>query len=208
MEQKTTRISKKKLDSFIDRVSRLEHSSRIDYPVRVSKIDGSFMDLAENTDRFKFWLKKGITEELQSSFEGKQTTNIGFNPEEQKWYGWSHRAIYGFGIGSTCKKGDCGYLAKDKEDFKDECLRFWGDDDYSIGDDKAYFGKGEGYDGKIVEGVYVTYNFNDKVPNEKLRGTKYEHFAPFPKEWGKGEWTATTLEEAKQMAIDFAESVS
>lgn len=24
---------------------------------------------------------------------------IGFSEKEQKWYGWSHRAIYGFGIG-------------------------------------------------------------------------------------------------------------
>jgi hypothetical protein len=25
---------------------------------------------------------------------------IGYNPSEQKWYGWSHRAIYGFGVNS------------------------------------------------------------------------------------------------------------
>ena len=25
--------------------------------------------------------------------------SIGFNPANQKWYGWSHRAIVGFGIG-------------------------------------------------------------------------------------------------------------
>ena len=27
------------------------------------------------------------------------TCAIGFQPEEQKWYGWSHRAICGFGVG-------------------------------------------------------------------------------------------------------------
>jgi hypothetical protein len=32
---------------------------------------------------------------------------IGFNPEEQKWYGWSHRAICGFGVGSVAQEGDC-----------------------------------------------------------------------------------------------------
>ena len=26
---------------------------------------------------------------------------IGFCQREQKWYGWSHRAIYGFGVGSV-----------------------------------------------------------------------------------------------------------
>ena len=27
-----------------------------------------------------------------------------------KWYGWSHRAVYGFGIGDKVKKGDCAYI--------------------------------------------------------------------------------------------------
>ena len=30
----------------------------------------------------------------------------------------------------------------------------------------------------------------------------------FPDTWGKGEWIAETLEDAKQMAIDFANGVS
>lgn len=34
---------------------------------------------------------------------------IGFHEPTQKWYGWSHRAYYGFGIGDKIKKGDCGY---------------------------------------------------------------------------------------------------
>ncbi len=33
--------------------------------------------------------------------------SIGFCDGDQKWYGWSHRAIFGFGIGSRVKKGDC-----------------------------------------------------------------------------------------------------
>ncbi len=32
---------------------------------------------------------------------------IGFCMKEQKWYGWSHRAIYGFGIGDIVEEGDC-----------------------------------------------------------------------------------------------------
>ncbi len=56
--------------------------------------------------------------------------SIGFNPKEQKWYGWSHRAIYGFGVGSTVKEGSViaglepnpefpiGYEAKSLDDAK------------------------------------------------------------------------------------------
>ncbi len=31
--------------------------------------------------------------------------SIGFSEEEQKWYGWSHRAMYGFGVGDVVKEG-------------------------------------------------------------------------------------------------------
>lgn len=36
-----------------------------------------------------------------------RTCSIGFCEREQKWYGWSHRAIFGFGIGDIVKDGDC-----------------------------------------------------------------------------------------------------
>ena len=35
--------------------------------------------------------------------------SIGFCEKDQKWYGWSHRAIHGFGIGDEMKKGMIGY---------------------------------------------------------------------------------------------------
>ena len=48
--------------------------------------------------------KKGIREfeKINSNSCG---CSIGFNPAEQKWYGWSHRAIYGYGIGDVIKEG-------------------------------------------------------------------------------------------------------
>ena len=33
--------------------------------------------------------------------------SIGFSEQAQKWYGWSHRAIFGFGIGHITQEGDC-----------------------------------------------------------------------------------------------------
>lgn len=38
--------------------------------------------------------------------DDKVTCTIGFCKKENKWYGWSHRAIYGFGIGDIVSKGD------------------------------------------------------------------------------------------------------
>lgn len=43
--------------------------------------------------------------------------SIGFCEKEQKWYGWSHRAMYGFGIGDIVKEGDCTALSGCTEDW-------------------------------------------------------------------------------------------
>ena len=47
-----------------------------------------------------------------------------------------------------------------------------------------------------------------KIQNKALRGTTRNSFATYPEQWGKGEWEAKTLDDAKQMAIDFANGVS
>lgn len=35
---------------------------------------------------------------------GNKVVNVGFNEEEQKWYGWSHRAMRAFGVGDKFQK--------------------------------------------------------------------------------------------------------
>lgn len=60
-----------------------------------SKIDGSYVgdiDFAMN------FYDKGILPQSYNPDKCRVAT-IGFCDKEQKWYGWSHRAIYGFGIG-------------------------------------------------------------------------------------------------------------
>ncbi|KKL41723.1 hypothetical protein LCGC14_2367440 [marine sediment metagenome] len=47
---------------------------------------------------------RGIRPELRTA--ESNTCSIGFCEREQKWYGWSHRAIYGFSIGDKVKEGD------------------------------------------------------------------------------------------------------
>jgi len=54
--------------------------------------------------------KLGIVPEMNKT--DHNVCSIGFSHKDGKWYGWSHRAIYGFKIGSTCKKGDCHYIPK------------------------------------------------------------------------------------------------
>jgi len=66
-------------------------------------------------DNLKQLLDKGIIPELKPSSLAKvnsgdkhpYTCSIGKSIKDGKWYGWSHRAIYGFEIGDKVKEGDC-----------------------------------------------------------------------------------------------------
>lgn len=129
--------------------------------------------------------------------------SIGYCEHERKWYGWSHRAIFGFEVGSVITKADCGYLAPDKETFGQQMLDFFCDNDGWQTDGSFRDAIENG-----ISGVMLEWTYTDKVPNEKLRGTCCAHFYPYPKEFGRGEWVVSTKEEAKQAACDFAESVS
>jgi len=56
---------------------------------------------------------------------------IGYSEKDKKWYGWSHRAIYGFKPGDVVKKGSSidkylpiGFKAKDEKDAKKMAVAF------------------------------------------------------------------------------------
>jgi hypothetical protein len=168
----------------------------------VSKVDGSYVGLVGFSEKEKdsiiqFWIDHEVTL-LQGA--GCKVARIGFSEREQKWYGWSHRAIFGFGVGSEVTKESSGHMPRNKEEFMEAQLRFW-EDDLHVGTRAV-----EGVEGS-EKGVRVAWEYSEETPNLKLRGTTGGHFSPYPEEWGRGEWTATTLMEAREMAIDFAESV-
>ena len=147
----------------------------------------------------------GIVPELRtgSDKEQKHCCSIGFCDKEQKWYGWSHRAMYGFGVGSVTTEGDCSYQPPNKEAFGRNMMNFFCDDEWMT---EAAFT--DSVDTEGVRGILITATYNDAVPNEKMRGTEYSNFWPYPKKFGRGEWVAETMDDAKQMAEDFAEGVS
>lgn len=43
---------------------------------------------------------------IQKSQPSDDVCSIGYSPKENKWYGWSHRAICGFGVGDKVNEGD------------------------------------------------------------------------------------------------------
>ena len=162
----------------------------------VTKSRGDYITRAGMEDKLPI-AQFGITDYVGSTWEAGKPINMGFNPLEQKWYGWSHRAIYGFGIGSTCKRGDVHYRPTDKDDFLQDMIRFWTEADHLnvVGEHRE-------------DGVYVEWETSQNVPNEKARGQISGCTTQYPDEYGRGEWTAETLADARQMAIDFANNIA
>lgn len=57
--------------------------------------------------------KSGLDKFLKKHGIKEISCGLGYSETENKWYGWSHRGIYGFEIGSHVKKGDCAYKGKE-----------------------------------------------------------------------------------------------
>lgn len=69
-----------------------------------SKIDGGYIGTPKVTYHYFFELN---ISQIQKSHSDNNVCSIGFIKNEQKWVGWSHRAMCKFGIGDIVKEGDC-----------------------------------------------------------------------------------------------------
>jgi len=160
-------------------------------------LDGDY--IGNPKDAYLLCAKRAIGPQKRT--RDSSVCSIGFSSKDSKWYGWSHRAIFGFKIGSTCKKGDCHYLPSNKRDFREDCVRFWSGPNHEQVKAKAVVEDG-------VAGVYVSWQYSKDIPNKDLRSTVSGIFSAYPSRFGKGEWTAKTVADARQMACDFAGIVS
>jgi len=156
-----------------------------------SNFDDSYMTFVGLEGDVKYLADHEITDEL--------THGVGFSPKDGKWYGWSHRAVFGFKVGSTCSRGDCHYRAANETDEIEAAIRFWSDPSHT-----------ETNAEKVKDGLlHVSWKYDDSIPNKKLHGkisgVDWEYD---PENFGKGEWTAETMADAKQMAQDFNRGVS
>lgn len=171
-------------------------------------LDGLYIG---NEDWAKLLDERGIVPEYRTP--DSQVCSIGFCEREKKWYGWSHRAMAGFGIGDTVKRGDCAFTADNVDDLMEDYVEFFADvmdpaeararltPDYENG--RVWVGE-KTYKTKVAsgaDGVVLAIEQPDMMPDGFL--TMGGHWMGI----GRGEWTAKTLEDAKQMACDFAEGV-
>ena len=68
-------------------------------------LDGVY--IGSSLEAYRLCKKRGIKPELMNGIPNSSVCSIGFSERERKWYGWSHRAIFGFKIGDVVKEGDC-----------------------------------------------------------------------------------------------------
>lgn len=183
----------------VDHNHMLPHGEPLGFPVAVSTIDGSYIGNIEYAEQLR---ARGIAAQARP---GNRVASIGFCEAEQKWYGWSHRGMCGFGVGSEVRKGDCAYVPTDWADLIDDAVRFWDDE----GHEETTARRSVDERGKECVKVQWVYCSDRKIiPNTKIHGTVGGATMYPPEEWGRGEWRAETLEDAKQMASDFAEGVA
>ena len=70
-------------------------------------------DYIGGKDEAEHLIKKGIVPEIASP--ENSVCSIGYSPKEGKWYGWSHRAMNGFGIGDNAETCAPDISTKSKE---------------------------------------------------------------------------------------------
>jgi hypothetical protein len=122
--------------------------------------------------------------------------SIGFCKERNTWAGWSHRAYCEFGVGHEVKVGDCAFKPSNTKELM-ESLKSW----YSEPEDLYQNVKFDEKEDKIIVHYHICRNDGDIID------TSEEHLID-ENTFGRGEWVAETLDDAKQMAIDFASDVS
>ena len=159
-----------------------------------SKFDNSYVGMVGLEKNLQFLADREIIEQL--------THGVGFSPKDGKWYGWSHRAIHGFKIGSTCKKGDYHYIESSLAEQEEDAIRFWQDEDHEDVKCKGIIQEADG-----TRFFTIEWKVSDRVANSSMR-SKIRNTRHFITPLGRGEWIAETMEDAKQMAIDFNEGVS
>lgn len=144
---------------------------------------------------YRLCKKWGIAPEKIS--DEHNVCSIGWCEKDQKWFAWSHRAMCGFGIGSITKKGHCGYTP-------DNIFELYAE----LTDDQRDSIVSANADGITIKKKYYTYALANTGEIDAPMEPVSEGYSEYMVETGRGKWTAETLDDAKQMAIDFARSVS
>lgn len=133
-------------------------------------------------------IRQEVNDRVQNDGRG-YVCSIGFNEKEQTWYGFVPGKILGFKVRHKTKLGDVAFIPSNFEEYKKHLLSLY--DMHPVVSAVM-----EEKDDALVIHYEVDLGEEGKERREKQ----------YPKEmaYGRGEWTAETLEDAREMAADFA----
>lgn len=92
----------------------MEHEC-VKHTYYISNVDGGYIG---SEDDYKFFVEEKHLILLQKANPSHSTCSIGYSVKENKWYGWSHRAIHGFTIGDVVKENDLTTLSGFTEGYR------------------------------------------------------------------------------------------
>jgi len=118
---------------------------------------------------------------------------IGWSEITKSWFGWSHRAMKGFTIGSKITKGHLGYRPSTNQEV--------------LGDAISYYRKNNKIQ-SVNSNTIVDGQPDFEIIYESKQTKSVGSYKEIYPELGHGEWIAESYEDAKEMAIDFAQDVS
>jgi len=104
-EYEVPKIKREKVKKLNPKTNRMKTSKKLKYEkTTIPPEKRNFKNLPRYADgkpkvRFQDWLL--IKPEKADS--NNQVNSIGKSEADGKWYGWSHRAVYGFGVGDEVK---------------------------------------------------------------------------------------------------------
>ena len=177
-----------------------DHRRQILDMQNVRASDGSYVGNwgPSGANQLRWMARAGIFTPMRAD-PGDNCASIGratLGKNAGKWVGWSHRAAAAFGIGSTVKIGDCAFVPADRADQHAAAVLWYADgqQNLSITDHD--------------DGLHIEYDTEYDAGAKKGTTFHTSTVDPWLEKWGRGAWTAKTDEDAKQMAIDFANGVS
>lgn len=71
--------------------------------IQATNLNGDY--IGDSKTAYRLCKLRGIAPETMTTEGG--TCCIGYSSKDGKWYGWSHRAMYGFQVGDVVAEGDC-----------------------------------------------------------------------------------------------------
>ena len=166
------------------------HPDKPDIIQYYSKFDDSYITSVGFEKDIWFLARRWITREL--------SYGSGYSLLYRTWFGWDSTSLYEFKPGHSVMRGDRAYVPRHREDFIVDVLDFC----------TSEFDSGIVIDRVEDNGVWLRRMHTDDGRNIFHVGKCESIFNRYPTTYGRGEWTAHTYNDCRQMAKDFQHSGS